>query len=86
MELETLGTAVVPGWEDQPWYSYLRHVHRSAASTPGPLSWSKQSPAMEGSVPHGADPHGVGKWAFRAFLVDNRGTGGRTVDSAEGCG
>ena len=63
MEMETLGTVVVPDWEDHPWYLYLRH--RSLASTP--LPWSMQSPTMvdccHGSD-HEADPHGVNKWGF----------------------
>ena len=81
MEMETLGTVVVPDWEDQPWYLYLRH--RSVASTP--LPWSRQSPTMVDCC-HGSDQaaesHGVNKWGFRAFLVDNRG--GRAVEAAEG--
>jgi hypothetical protein len=78
MEMRTLGTVVVPDWVDQPWYLYLRQ--RSVASTP--LPWSRQSPTMVDSVSHGDDSHGVNKWGFRAFLVDNRG--GRAALNAEG--
>jgi hypothetical protein len=68
MEMNTRGTVVVSDWEDQPWYLFLRQ--RAVASTP--LPWSKQSPTMVDSVSHGDDSHGVNKWGFRAFLVDNR--------------
>ena len=37
MEMNTRGTVVVPDWEDQPWYLFLRQ--RAVASTP--LPWSK---------------------------------------------
>ena len=37
---------------------------------------------MVDSVSHGDDSHGVNKWGFRAFLVDNRE--GRAASNAEG--
>ena len=78
MEMNMMGTVVVPDWEDQPWNLFLRQ--RAVASTP--LPWSKQSPTMADSASHGDDSHGVNKWGFRAFRVDN--TGGRAALSAEG--
>ena len=68
MEMKARGTVVVPDWEGQPWYLYLRE--RALHSTPIP--WSKTQPAMVDAASKDGSKHGADAWGFRAFCIDNR--------------
>jgi len=63
------GTIVVPEWEAQTWYVFL--MERATHSMP--LPWSRARPTMVDTASGGSDSHGVNRWRFRAFFVDNRG-------------
>ena len=69
MEMRVRGTIVVPEWEAQAWYVFLRE----RATHSMPLPWSRARPTMVDTASGGGDSHGVNKWRFRAFFVDNRG-------------
>ena len=68
MGMNARGTVVVPDWEGQPWYLYLRQ--RALHSMPIP--WSKTQPAMVDAASKDGSKHGVDAWGFRAFFIDNR--------------
>ena len=68
----------MPEWEAHAWYVWLRE--RAVHSMPMP--WSKELPTMQDVASHGVESHGVNKWRFRAFLIDNRG--GAAERQAEG--
>ena len=71
-EQGVLGTVVVPDWENANWHLFLREraVHSVA------LPWCRESPTMVDVASKKVERHGVDKWGFRAFLVDNRGARG----------
>ena len=70
-EQGVLGTVVVPDWENAIWHLFLREraVHSVA------LPWKRESPTMVDVASKKVERHGVDRWSFRAFLVDNRGKG-----------
>ena len=69
MEMRVRGTIMVPEWEAQAWYVFLQE----SATHSMPLPCHMNRPTMVDTASGGGDSHGVNKWRFRAFFVDNRG-------------
>ena len=68
MQMRARGTVVVPDWEGQPWYLYLRERALHSA----PIPWSKAKPTMVDAASKDGSRHSIDAYGFRAFFIDNR--------------